>query len=58
MKAVKLVMVNGLDQDRCGLGLTALDDVVGWSVVGINITTTSNNNRKGIIVAVIDEMSL
>ena len=41
MKGVKAVMVKDLVQDRCGLGLTILDDVVGWSVVGINITTTT-----------------
>ena len=45
MIAVKFVMVNDLDRDRCGLGLTILDDAVGRSVVGINRSTTSNNNR-------------
>ena len=33
-------MVKDLVRDKCGLGLTILDDVVGRSVVGINITAT------------------
>ena len=36
--------------DRCGIGLIILDDVVGWSVVDINITIT-NTNIGTIIVA-------
>ena len=43
--------------DRYGLGLTILDDVVGWSVVGVNITTTTRNNIEGNIVVVFDEKS-
>ena len=44
--------------DRCGLGLTILDDVVGQSVVGINMTATKNNNIGTIIVVVFDETLL
>ena len=44
--------------DKCGLGLTILDGVVCCSVVGINITTTTNNNIGNIIVAVFDETQL
>ena len=43
-------MVKDLVLDKCGLGLTKFDDVVGWSVVGINIATTKNNNIGNIIV--------
>ena len=45
--------------DKCGLGLTILDDVVGRSVVGINITATKNKNNIGTnIVVVFDETRL
>ena len=48
-------MAKDLVCDKCGLGLTILDDVVGWSVVGINMTTTTNNNIGNIIIVVFDE---
>ena len=51
-------MVKDLVWDKCGLGLIILDDVVGWSAVGINITTTTNNNIGTIIVVVFDEKIL
>ena len=47
-------MVKGLVWKRCGLGLTILVDVVGKSLVGINIATTINNNMN-IIVVVFDD---
>ena len=52
---VQLVMVKGLVWEKCGLGLTIFDDVVGRSVVGINIATTKNNNIGNIIVVVFDD---
>ena len=53
---VKTAMVKGRVQEMCGLGLTILDDRVGRSVVGINITATKNSNNRGtIIVVVFDE---
>ena len=48
-------MVKDLVRDKCGLGLTKFDDVLSWSVVGINITTTTNNDMGNIIVVVFDE---
>ena len=53
---VWVVMKEDLVCDKCGLGLTILDDVVGQSVVGINITATKHSNNIGtIIVVVFDE---
>ena len=54
--AVKFGMVNDLVLDNgFGLGLMILDDVVGRSVVGINIATTKNNNIGNITVVVFDD---
>ena len=52
-------MVKDLVPDKCGLGLTILDDVVGVSVVEINVTATRNSKIRGtIIVVVINETLL
>ena len=45
-------MVNDLVLDRCGLGLTILDDVVGWSVVGIKMTTTTTTNKSSLKIPI------
>ena len=39
--------------DKCGFGLTILDGVLCFSIVGIKITTTTKNNN--IIVVVFDD---
>ena len=48
-------MVKDRVLDKCWLGLTKFVDVLGWSVVGINIATTKNNNIGNIIVVVFDD---
>ena len=39
-------MGKDLVQDKCGLGLTILNDVVGVSVVGINVTAARNSKKR------------
>ena len=54
MNEVKSVMVKDRVLGKYGLGLT-MDDDAERVVVGINITTTRNNNIGIIIVVVFDE---
>ena len=57
--SVKFVMVKDLVCDnRLGLGLTILDEVVGRSVFGIIMTTTTTINKVDIIVVAYDWMLL
>ena len=46
-------MAEDLVQDKCRLGLTLLNDVVGRSVVGINITATTKSNNRGTNIVVV-----